>query len=127
VQNNISQVLPEARDNVKRAAKAIDCHTKDMVDLAQTRAKAIALSQMDRLTKTNQQLKAIAMTISVANTNLDCTQKDLAAQEANLVKAQASVDSKLHAAKALEEEVQFSMSKVGLFPEHVFHKLLSPP
>jgi poly-gamma-glutamate capsule biosynthesis protein CapA/YwtB (metallophosphatase superfamily) len=127
VQNNISQVLPEARDNVKRAAKAIDCHTKDMVDLAQTRAKAIALSQMDRLTKTNQQLKAIAMTISVANTNLDCAQVDLAAQEVNLVKVQALMDSKLYAAKALEEEVQFSMSKVGLFPEHVFHKLPSPP
>jgi ribosomal protein L16/L10AE len=67
------------------------------------------------------------MTVSGANTNLDCAHANLAAQEENLVKAQALVASKLCAAKTLEEEVQFSMSKVGLFPEHVFHKLPSPP
>jgi hypothetical protein len=54
VQNIISDVLLEARDNVKRAAKAVDRHTEDMVDLAQTRAEAITLSQMDHLTKINQ-------------------------------------------------------------------------
>jgi hypothetical protein len=67
------------------------------------------------------------MTVSAANNNLDCAQADLAAEEANLIKAHASVDSKVCAAKALEEEVQFSMSKVDLFPEHVFDKLPLPP
>jgi hypothetical protein len=115
-------VCPATCLHLWQAEKVLDRHTEDMTSFLQARNRAGSSSQMDFVS-----LKAIATTIAHANTNVERAQEFLVGQEVELKVAQESLESLRVAAKTVWGQLQLCMSKAGVFPEHVFHKLSSTP
>jgi hypothetical protein len=105
----------------------LDRHTEDMTSFLQARNRVDSSSQMDFVTNSQHQLKAIATTITHANTNVEQAQEFFVGQEVESKAAQESLESLRVAAKTVWGQLQLCMSKTRVFPEHVFYKLPSTP
>jgi hypothetical protein len=120
-------ICPAAHLCLWQAEKLLDRHTEDMTSFLQAKNRAGSSLQIDFISNSRLQLKAIATTIAHANTNVERAQEFLAGHEAELKAAQELLESLRVAAKTAWGQLQLCMSKAGVFPEHVFYKLPSTP
>ena len=98
-----------------------------MTSFLQIRNRAGNSLQMDFVSNSQLQLKAIATTIVHTNTNIEGAQEFLVEQEVELKVAPELLESLHVAAKIAWGQLQLCMSKACIFLVDVFHKLPSIP